>query len=1250
MWKSTYLIPVLLLFIFNSCANYKLNYAYEVQDWKEKLPPDTIPRYSIYLIGDAGGGTETWTPPALTALKSKLDTAKENSALVFLGDNIYPNGMAPKSYTYQREQAETAIDLQVDAFSNYPGRVFFVAGNHDWDEFGVKGVRRQARYIKKTSDGQAEMLPRPGCGDPVEVELTDDITLLLLDSEWWLTNWKGEREINEGCVAKSRADFAFLLQEAIKSNRRKELVIAMHHPIYSNGSHGGKSTFNEHLFPLREINDNLYVPLPVLGSFVRFLQSSIGTRQDLANSTYKDLRNLLITQATTVGDVIFASGHEHTLQHWERDQQHFIVTGSGSRTGAAKTGNGAVFTAGSYGYSQLNYYTDGQVWVQYYAVNDMGEQVLAYQQQVKPSYAERGEVVEEVIEDEFSTDRQQDLPLSQVDFSRTKTGQAIWGKHYREAYSSQVNIPELDLAARNLIPVKRGGGFQTNSLRLENVNTKRQYTLRSIDKDPSRTVPYPLNTDLVLDVVQDNFSASHPIAAVVVAPLAEAAGVYHANPEIVYLPNQKALGDFNNDYAGAIYLFEERPDDEVWEDAAEYGNPEDIVSTFDMIEEVRESHDERIDQRWTIRSRLFDLTIGDWDRHDDQWRWAKIDKGENEYYRPIPRDRDQAFANYDGFIFNIARLVSPKSKQWRPFTDKLGRTHWATYNAFLFDQSFLTDLSWAEWEEAVRHIQTTLTDSVIVAAFEKSWPEPFLSRDAPAIIETIKGRRDKLVDISRDYYVFLAREVDVLGTDKKDLFVIERLDNQHTRIRIFDTNKKGKREGVFYDRTFLSHETKNVYCYGLGDDDIFEIRGDVQFGIKVHLIGGEGKDQFDDQSTSSNSGKLAFIYDFINEDNELLNTTDSKDRRSKRPQDNLYNRRSNAYLHNFNTVLPFLGFNPDDRIFLGFKGTYTRYAFRKDPYTSQHHYGLMASVSNGGVRGYYTGNFSNIIGNWGLQVATDFQTPLYAHNYYGLGNETINPEEVLGDEYNRLRERKVNLGLKLAWRPNDQFEILLGPRFNSTRIDRTGGRYIDAVGDQFPKEIFDGIEMINLETSLHYNNVDLLSFPSRGLRFELSTGWSKQIDGDDYNFPFLESEAAFYQQLDSRGKLVLATQLGISHRFTEDYPFFLGARLGGLGPEGNLRGFHRDRFTGRTAFYHNTDLRWKAFYWNNNAIPMSIGLSASFDYGKVSLEDIESETVHYSYGGGFFLTPFDLLTIHVGAYIGDNEGEPRWLVGGAFFF
>ncbi|MEM9260871.1 MAG: metallophosphoesterase, partial [Bacteroidota bacterium] len=413
-----YAIIIFSLLLLNSCANYHLNYTPDARNWARAMAPTAAPVYTVYLIGDAGAGNADWTPPALVALQKQLAYAGENSALVFLGDNIYPDGMAPKAEAEERSQDEAALDVQLGVFEDYAGRVFFVAGNHDWYEYGVAGLRREAKYLNKHSDDQAELLPRPGCGDPVEVELTDDITLLLLDSQWWLANWRGETAINDGCEAKSRADFAFLLQEAMKSNRRKELLVAMHHPIYSNGPHGGNFTAGQHLFPLRDVNENLYLPLPLVGSFFQLLRASIGARQDLANSTYKDLRNLLLTQANTMGDVIFAAGHEHSMQYWRRDGQHFIVSGSGSKESAVKVGSGAEFAYGHYGYSQLNYYEDGQVWVQFHAAEEDGSTELVYQRQVKLSYTERGTIDTTIHQDNFSLEQERTVPLSAVDFSR----------------------------------------------------------------------------------------------------------------------------------------------------------------------------------------------------------------------------------------------------------------------------------------------------------------------------------------------------------------------------------------------------------------------------------------------------------------------------------------------------------------------------------------------------------------------------------------------------------------------------------------------------------------------------------------------------------------------------------------------------------------------------------------------------------------------------------------------------------------
>src|SRR3989442_7273570 len=53
------------------------------------------------------------------------------------------------------------------------------------------------------------------------------------------------------------------------------------------------------------------------------------------------------------------------------------------------------------------------------------------------------------------------------------------------------------------------------------------------------------------------------------------------------------------------------------------------------------------------------LPIWDWDRHPDQWRWARFDQGDLHVWRPIPRDRDQAFSRLDGVLPGLARYYFP---------------------------------------------------------------------------------------------------------------------------------------------------------------------------------------------------------------------------------------------------------------------------------------------------------------------------------------------------------------------------------------------------------------------------------------------------------------------------------------------------------------------------------------------------------------------------------------------------------------
>ena len=91
------LLLIIPIMIIHSCASYKTKYDSNVKDWESKLPSDEFPLdHTVYLIGDAGNSKLGEKSLALQLLERKLKTAPENSHVLFLGDNIYPNGLDGK--------------------------------------------------------------------------------------------------------------------------------------------------------------------------------------------------------------------------------------------------------------------------------------------------------------------------------------------------------------------------------------------------------------------------------------------------------------------------------------------------------------------------------------------------------------------------------------------------------------------------------------------------------------------------------------------------------------------------------------------------------------------------------------------------------------------------------------------------------------------------------------------------------------------------------------------------------------------------------------------------------------------------------------------------------------------------------------------------------------------------------------------------------------------------------------------------
>ena len=225
------------------------------------------------------------------------------------------------------------------------------------------------------------------------------------------------------------------------------------------------------------------------------------------------------------------------------------------------------------------------------------------------------------------------------------------GDHYRKEWATPVEIPILDMEffAGGLTPVKVGGGLQTKSLRLKG-NDGREYVLRMVNKDVSKAIVSELRETFAQDIVQDQISSANPYAPMVVASLAKAAGIFHSTPQMVYVPGTERLKEVSQLFRETVCLIEERPTDKSGNNEA-FGFSNSVVNTEKLLAKVFKSSDNVVDERSFVKARLFDMLIGDWDRHEDQWQWASFKEDDDKtIYKPIPRDRDQAFSSMDGLI------------------------------------------------------------------------------------------------------------------------------------------------------------------------------------------------------------------------------------------------------------------------------------------------------------------------------------------------------------------------------------------------------------------------------------------------------------------------------------------------------------------------------------------------------------------------------------------------------------------------
>lgn len=421
------------------------------------------------------------------------------------------------------------------------------------------------------------------------------------------------------------------------------------------------------------------------------------------------------------------------------------------------------------------------------------------------------------------------------------------GKNYRDEWEQRVTVPVFRLSGSGFTITELGGGMQTKSLQLVD-SLGKVWALRTVDKDVSKAGVAALRLPLAQRIAQDMISAAFPYGAVLAGELTRAIGLKAATPQVFFVADDTALGEYRSIFAHTLCTLEER----------DPGFP-DTDDSETVLENLTQSNRYKIQQPFLLKARLLDMLIGDWDRHADNWRWGQVDSAGFQVYYAIPRDRDWAFYKSGGWIPKLVQL-SGAMRCFVSFGPELKNIKSQSWKAWTLDKTFLNEMNAGDWEAAIEEVKATLTDSIIEASV-KMLPASIYNTDGPWLISSLKLRRDEMKEEVMKYYRFLAEEPVVNGSNAAERFVVSS-DNDGLTVAVYGLNLP---QHKLYERRFLSSETYFIHINCLGGGDVFEIDENAKSKTRLVINGGEGDDRYNLKGQVRTK-----VNDSASEKNELL--------------------------------------------------------------------------------------------------------------------------------------------------------------------------------------------------------------------------------------------------------------------------------------------------------------------------------------------------------------------------------------------
>ncbi|WP_353134467.1 BamA/TamA family outer membrane protein [Pseudopedobacter sp.] len=1173
-----YLYLLFSLFLCFKSHAQKPFYGLSEKEWqKNNIQDSSKLMYSVFLVGDAGYLSPKKGSIVLNILQNDVSASNKDDVLIFLGDNVYPSPME-RNRSKSDSKKEAILLEQLKVANKFKGKTFFISGNLDWKK-GNAGILNEQLFVDAYQKHSA-FFPRNSNSIVEKVDLNTDLSIIFIHSELLLDKHK--------TFPSERQDAYTEIEKMINQNSKRNILIAQHHPIYSTGVHSGFFSLKDHIFPLTNINRNLYLPLPIVGSLYPVIRQYGVSKQDLNNPQYQHMKKSLVNIVKDKKNIIIASGHEHALQLIKDADINQIISGGGSVNRKVFNVEPALFGIGSLGYAKLNYYENGQCWVEFYIPDEnKNGGTLIYKKPLYGLQGDKSDIAEEKAIDYKDSTK---LVAAGSEYASSRKKEKTFGKQYRKSWTTPVRLPYLDLT-------REKGGLSVisstdSALILQDKNAN-EYTFRLINSNPHDLLPKGFDATIVEDIIRDQTSTSQPYGAVIVDYLAQKAGLPALGSQIFYLPYTRLLKENLSGFGGHIGILERKI------------KTDKLIDTDTLYHKLDNHPHVKVDQKEYVKTRLFDLLIGDYHRDENTWLWQANTKGSATIYTPISKNRKQFFTKIDGYVPSFLKKLVPEIQT---FDYSIKKPEKLAISARNLDRNLLNELSEEEWLKTANYLKNNLDDQTIKMAV-KQLPKESYEIDGIELEEKLIARKNNLTETAKKYYRTLSKDVKIVATNQSDKIVVKR-NGDSTSVSL-----------TSFGRIFVNKDTRQLQIYSLDGNDSLFVSGISKSPIKLRYVGGDGIDYVENKSKN----KKLFVYD--NYKSEIQNAQPARLILTDEKWVNDFSR--NDFIYNRSGFSPnAMIYNATDFVSIGISHQIRNRGFRKEPYSFEQKVGALVAPKTGALELKYLSTFYSLFSNnIDLVLTGRYIGPAYDFNFYGNGNSSDNLNDL---KYYQVRSKNAKFNTFLQKRVSDKITFGLGPGMSYFHIlKQKEYHFLNEYAVKNPSTDW----FLNFSSYLNFDFSDNIFYPKNGWRWTNSISYSSQISNNKYQHVNLKTDFRTYYTPSVNIPFTFALRVGASTNIG-DYNFYQANTLGNLT---NLRGYRADRYSGRSTIYSNLEGRLKLTKIRSYFLAGDIGLFGFYDTGRVFSNNLETSKWHSGYGPGVWINFFDNLLVSLGYGISSED-------------